>query len=69
MVYCEVVLFQRRTAGGRDGQSRVGGALTIAGAITINTLVTQEGVGLAVPFRDLKKTTQILPVSKLRTSR
>ncbi len=41
-------------------------ALYTAGVITINTLVTQEGMYDWVPFRDLKKTTQILPVSKLR---
>lgn len=40
-------------------------ALYTAGAITTNTLVIQEGMYDWLPFRDLKKTTQILPISKL----
>lgn len=40
-------------------------ALYTAGVITTNTLVIQESMYDWVPFRDLKKTTQILPISKL----
>jgi len=37
-------------------------ALFTAGTVTVETLVLQEGMYDWIPFVDLKKTTQILPV-------
>ena len=41
-------------------------SLFTAGTVTTNTLVLQEGMFDWVPFRDLKKTTQFLPVGAER---
>jgi len=56
-----------------NGEQPVGGmdraeleALYTGGVITTNTLVIQEGMYDWIPFRDLKKTTQILPVNNLK---